>query len=255
MTQPFNPAGDGQPAGPAPDTMTAPGRAAGGTGPGVPLSIWPGLPGSGGTRDGAPCGGPVTTAAARRVIDTFSVPGDLVAAAGGCLPAVAEAAAAAGRPVLALVPDGCTGYPLPVPYPAARLRPGGPALVLAPGNPVTGQAALAIAGCCASPGTSGQDAGLLYAACERVLRPGGVLAVIAVLAAPGGTLTDTAGSVVAAARAAGLVYAQHIVLVRADIAGDRLIPAAPGAGAAAPGGSPVHDDLLVFTKPGGEPRS
>ena len=260
MTQPSSTAGDGQPAGPAPDATAAPGRAAGGTGPGVPLSIWPGLPGPGGTRDGAPCGGPVTTAAARRVIDTFSVPGDLVAA-GGCSPAVAEAAAAAGRPVLALVPDGRSGYPLPVPYPAARLRPGGPALVLAPGNPVTGQAALAVAGCCssgccASPGgQDDQDAGLLFAACERVLRPGGVLAVIAGPAAPGGTLTDTAGSVVAAARAAGLVYAQHIVLVRADIDGDRLAPAAPGTGAAAPGGSPVHDDLLVFTKPGGEPRS
>jgi hypothetical protein len=154
------------------------------------------------------------------------------------------------------VPDGASGYPLPVPYPVARLRPGGPALVLAPGNPVTGQAALAalaVAGCC-SPGCcevggqDGQDAGLLFAACERVLRPGGVLAVIAGPAAPGGTLTDTAGSVVAAARAAGLVYAQHIVLVRAEIDGDRLAPAAPG-------GSQVHDDLLVLTKPGGEARS
>jgi hypothetical protein len=215
----------------------------------VPLSIWPGLPESGGARGG----GPVTVAAARRVIDTFSVPGDLVAAAGGCSPAVAEAAAAAGRRVLGLVPDGASGYPLPVPYPVARLRPGGPALVLAPGNPVTGQAALAVAGCC-SPGCcevggqDGQDAGLLFAACERVLRPGGVLAVIAGPAAPGGTLTDTAGSVVAAARAAGLVYAQHIVLVRAEIDGDRLAPAAPG-------GSQVHDDLLVLTKPGGEARS
>ena len=259
MTYPFSPAGDGEPAGSAPGATAAPGRPAGPAGPGVPLSIWPGLPEPGGTRDG----GPVTLAAARRVIDTFSVPGDLVAAGGGCSPAVAEAAAAAGRRVLGLVPDGRSGYPLPVPYPVARLRPGGPALVLAPGNPVTGQAALAVAGCCspgcwASPvagGQDGQDAGLLFAACERVLRPGGVLAVIAGPAADGGTLTDTAGSVVAAARAAGLVYAQHIVLVRAAIDGDRLAPAAPGTGAAAPGGSPVHDDLLVFTKPGGEPRS
>ena len=259
MTQPFNPAGDGQPAGPAPDTMAAPGRAAGRTGPGVPLSIWPGLP----ARDicgGELCGGPVTVAAARRVIDTFSRAGDLVAGAGGCSPAVAGAAAAAGRPVLVLVPDGRSGYPLPVPCPVARLRPGGPSLVLAPGRPGTGRAALAVAGCC-SPGcraASGQDdrdGALLYAACERVLRPGGVLAVIAGPAAPGGTLTDTAGSVTAAARAAGLVYAQHIVLVRAAIDGDRLAPAAPGTGPAATGGSPVHDDLLVFTKPGGEPRS
>jgi len=245
MTHPFSPAGNGEPAGSAPDATAAPGRAAGPAGPGVPLSIWPGLPEPGGTRDG----GPVTVEAARRVIGTFSVPGDLVAAAGGCSPAVAEAATAAGRRVLGLVPDGTgSGYPLLVPYPVARLQPGGPALVLAPGNPVTGQAALAVAGCFAGSGTSGQDAGLLFAACERVLRPGGVLAVIAGPAAGGGTLTDTAGSVVAAARAAGLVYAQHIVLVRAEIDGDRLAPVAPG-------GSRVHDDLLVFTKPGGEARS
>jgi hypothetical protein len=253
MTYPFSPAGDGEPAGSAPGTTAAPGRAAGPAGPGVPLSIWPGLPEPGGTGDG----GPVTVAAARRVIDTFSVPGDLVAAAGGCSAAVAEAAAAAGRRVLVLVPDGSGGYPLPVPYPVARLRAGGPALVLAPGHPVTGQAALAVAGCC-SPGccaASGQDIGLLFAACERVLRPGGVLAVIVGPAADGGTLADTAGSVTAAARAAGLVYAQHIVLVRAGIDGDRLAPAAPVAGADAPGGSQVHDDLLVFTKPGGEARS
>ena len=87
-----------------------------------------------------------------------------------------------------------------------------------------------------------------------MLRPGGVLAVITGPAAPGGTTAGTAGSIVAAARAAGLVYAQHIVLVHAAIDGDRLAPAAPGPAPAAPGGSPVHDDLLVFTKPGGGAR-
>src|SRR5437868_5329572 len=113
MTQPFNQAGDGQPAVPGPDPSAAGSRAAGGTGPGVPLSIWPGLPARD-IRDGELCGGPVTATAARRVIDTFSVPGDLVAAVGGCSPVVAEAAAAAGRRVLGLVPDGRSGYPLPV---------------------------------------------------------------------------------------------------------------------------------------------
>ena len=87
----------------------------------------------------------------------------------------------------------------------------------------------------------------MFAACERVLRPGGVLAVITGPAAPDGT---TAGGVVAEARAAGLVYAQHIVLVHAAIDGDHL---APGPVATTPagraGGTQIHSDLLVFTKP------
>jgi hypothetical protein len=250
MTQPFNPAGDGQPAVPAHGATAAGSRPAGGTGPGVPLSIWPGLPAHD-TRDGEPCGGPVTAAAARRVIDTFSVPGDLVAADGNCLPAVAAAAAAAGRRVLAL-----TAVPA-----LARQRPGGPAALPPPGDPAAGTAALAVAGwrgpgCCgARPGSADEepeeDPGPAFAACERVLRPGGVLAVAAGPAAPGGTTAGTAGSVVAAARAAGLVYAQHIVLVRAAIDGDSLTPADPDPGQAVPGGRPAHDDLLVFTKPGG----
>ena len=126
-----------------------------------------------------------------------------------------------------------------------------------PGDPAAGTAGLAIAGCWGHEpgGEPAENPEPVLAACERVLRPGGVLAVITGPAAPGATLTDTAGSVVAASRAAGLVYAQHIVLVRAAIDGDRLAPAAPGTGSAAPGGSPVHDDLLVFTKPGGEARS
>ncbi len=251
MTQPFNPAGDGQPAGPAPDTTAAGSRAAGGTGPGVPLSIWPGLPAHD-IRDRQSCGGPVTAAAVRRVIDAFSRVGDLVAAVGGS-PTVAEAAAAAGRRVLAL-----TARPAP-----ARQRPGVPAALPPPGDPAAGKAGLAIAGwrgpgCCGSPPGSSDgepDPGPAFAAGELVLHPGGVLAVITGPAAPGGTTADTAGSIVAAARAAGLVYAQHIVLVRAEIDGDSLAPADPDPSPAVPGGSPVHDDLLVFTKPGGEARS
>ena len=266
MTHPFNPAGDGQPAGPAPDATAAPGRAAGPAGPGVPLSIWPGLPEPGGTRERR-AGHRRSRPPGHRHVLRSRRPGRRrrrLLAGGRRGRGSRRAARPRPRPRRA-----GSGYPLPVPYPVARLRPGGPALVLAPGNPVTGQAALAVAGCCARlPGASGQDgqdAGLLFAACERVLRPGGVLAVIAGPAAPGGTLTDTAGSVVAAARAAGLVYAQHIVLVRAEIDGDRLAPAAPARPAAArctttcwcspsPEEKPAHDNRPPRARPAPESR-
>jgi hypothetical protein len=197
-------------------------------GPGVPLSVWPGLPVPSGSQDGPACGGSVTQAAAAQIIESFSRPGDLVAVAGE-LPAAAEAAAA-GRD-------------------AASLAPGGRGPVPA------GQAALAIAGhcgpgCCAA-GHSDDDGGLLYATCERALRPG-VLAVV--IAGPGADPdSGLAGSSVAAARAVALAYAQHIVLVHAAIDGDRLDPGGPSPGrpAASPGGVRAHSDLLVFTKPGG----
>jgi len=244
MTQSSDQAGEGRPAGPVPGTTAVAGTGtAGGPGAGVPLSIWPGLPAPDNGRDGLACAGPVTTAAARRVIDAFSRPGDLVAAAGGSL-AVIEAAAAAGRPVLALVPGPAPG----------RQRPGVPAALPPPGDPAAATAGLAVAGWCGPSccGDAGQDTGPVLAACERALRPGGVLAVIT--AGTGATLTDSAGSTVAATRAAGFVYAQHIVLVRAAIDGDHLAPSAPDPGPAGPGGSPVHDALLVFIKPGGETR-
>jgi len=231
MTQPFNPAGDSQPA------ITAPGAtAAGGTGPGVPLSIWPGLPAHD-IRAGQSCGGPVTAEAARRVIGAFSLPGDLVACIGGS-PAVAEAAAAAGRRLLTL-----TAGPAP-----ARQRPGVPAALPPPADPAAGTAGLAIAGwrgpgCCGLPpaNTDGEpDPWPAFAACERALRPGGVLAVITGPATPAGSTAGSAGCV-AAARAAGLIYAQHIVLVRAAIDGDSLTPADHGPALVLPGAEDHHE--------------
>ena len=144
------PAAPGRP-GAAPGPGAAPPRA----GPGVPLSVWPGLPAAGGAPPGLPCGGPVTTAAAARVIESFSRPGDLVVAVDGS-PAAASAAAAAGRVVLGLAPGG----------PARLLAAGGPGCRdRRPGHHRL-------------PGPEPDGGGLLYAACERVLRPGGVLAVI-----------------------------------------------------------------------------
>ena len=185
-----------------------------------------------------------------------------------------EAAAAAGRPVLGLIPapvrDGRAIAGLrarldPAARPFARLRPGGPALLLTAGDPGIGQATLAITschgpGCCASgtPEPGGDDRpGVLYAACQRVLRPGGVLAVITASGATAsdGRLADLTGQAVAGARAAGLVYAQHIVLVHAAIRDGQLAPdPAVGGAPSLPGGCRVHSDLLIFTQPGGPSR-
>ncbi len=229
--------------------------------PGVPVSIWPGMPAPAAGRGPVLCPGPVTAAAAPRAIAAFSQPGDLVAAPDGSL-AVIEAAATAGRRVLGRIPGGRSVAGLrarldPAAQPLAWLWPGAPGLLLAPGDPDTGQAALAITGChgsgCCSPLAPGgvDGPGLVYAACQRVLAPGGILAVITARPCADGQFTDLAGNAVAAARAAGLVYAQHIVLVHAVIDGDHLAadPAAtaPVIGA---GGTCVHSDLLVFTKPG-----
>ena len=87
------------------------------------------------------------------------------------------AAAAAGRRALGLAPGprscqgvlACLGGLDPRLRPLAEVRPGGPALLLEAGNPAAGQAALAI--------TEGGEPASLWA-CQRVLRPGGVLAVI-----------------------------------------------------------------------------
>jgi hypothetical protein len=260
MTNPHSVPG---PAGPfAPDGHGAPGGAGGG----VPVSIWPGLPAAPARHSTWPCAGPVTVQAAARIVDAFSRPGDLVAAVDGS-PMVIEAAAAARRLVLGLLPgpvrDGRALAGLrtrlgPAAWPFARLRPGGPDLLLAPGDPDAGQATLAVVGChgpgCPGPelgSAPGPGPGLLHAACARVLAPGGILAVVT-SPATSGKLTDLAGYAVATARAAGLIYAQHIVLVHAAIDGDQLAPGPRAAGAAAqPGGRRVHSDLLVFTKPGG----
>jgi hypothetical protein len=89
-----------------------------------------------------------------------------------------------------------------------------------------------------------------------VLRPGGVLAVITASTPRPAGLRDDPGEVIAAARASGLVYAQHIVALHAAITDGQLTPAPPDAACPdEPPGPPavcarIHSDLLVFTKPG-----
>lgn len=247
-----------------PHSSPLPAPPRGPAGPGVPVTIWPGVPAPPAGRDPDRCPGPVTAASAAKAVEAFSRPGDLVTAPGGDL-AVVEAAAAAGRRVLALIPGGqpaLAGLAArldPVSRKLARLRPGGPGLLLAPGDPDAGQAALAITGrhgpgCCSAPRPGDTGSPVLYAACHRVLAHGGILAVITASPVPGGPPADAAGHAVAAARAAGFVYAQHIVLVHAPIRGDHLAPGPGASPASLAGGRQIHSDLLVFTKPGGTPR-
>jgi hypothetical protein len=202
---------------------------------GLPLSIWPGVPGPGcpaPDQDRPPCPG----TGALPVIAAFSRPGDLVAVPGAACAALAAAAARAGRRVLGIglspeqQPDGVSC--------------------------AAGQAALAITVFSAAL-PAGAAAGcetVMYAACQRALRPGGILATIAARSAPG-RIPDLSHAV-ACARAAGLIYAQHIVLLHAALDGEQLRPF-PGQHPAASGsrdgppGARIHADLLVLIKPGG----
>ena len=148
------------------------------------------------------------------------------------------------------------------------MRPGGPAVLLEPGCPEASRASLAVASwpdpgaaeadAAISPGGPCADPGLLFACCHRALRPGGMLAVVTASQARRGRLADLPGETVARARAAGLVYAQHIIALRAVIRDSKLAPRSPAgwpdpqpAAGAAPAHVRVHCDLLVFTKPGG----
>jgi hypothetical protein len=202
---------------------------------GLPLSVWPGVPEPGCLApdpDLPPCPG----AGAVPVIAAFSRPGDMVAVARAGCAALAAAAAGTGRRVL-----GIAATPGDQPGRASC---------------AAGQAALAITVFSGGLQAAGEGAceTVVYAACQRVLRPGGVLAVIAGRPAPG-QIPDLSHAV-ASARAAGLIYAQHIILLHAAIHGGQLRPF-PGQPAAScprqgpPPGARIHADLLVLTKPGG----
>ena len=200
---------------------------------GLPLSVWPGVPGPGCPAPGRACL-PCPGAGAAPVIAAFSRPGDLVAVPGADCPAIAAAAARTGRRIMSIAdPGGQAGR--------ASSPPGHAALAV-----TVFPAALPEDGAAAYQTT-------LYAACQRVLRPGGILAIIAGWPAPG-QIPDLSHPV-ASARAAGLVYAQHIVLIHAALDGSELRPF-PGQDAAycqgdGPPGARIHADLLVLTKPGG----
>jgi hypothetical protein len=208
-------------------------------------------------------------------VTAFSRPGDLVVIPAPGTGALLAAAAGTGRCALGLPATLLDSRDLaalldrdldPAVRSLARLRPGGPAALLDGSCREAGQAALAITAACATPGClppgpsadngdvdSGADPGVLYAACQRVLRPGGLLTVITAAARQPGW----PGEVIAHARAAGLIYTQHIIALHAPIRGGRLHappdgPALPPHLSAVAGlHLPAHSDLLVFAAPGG----
>src|ERR1019366_7352505 len=204
-----------------------------------------------------------------QIIPASSRPGELVVIPGARDGALLAAAAAAGRRVLGLAPGPRSrqrvladlGGPEPTRRPLAAARPGGPALLLEAGNPAAGQAALAITGSGEPPppcpGEPAADPGVLYGASQRWPRPGGVRPLTPASAPRPGGLRDDPGEVIAAARAAGLVYAQHIAALPPAITGGQPTPGPPGAPRPDEVAGPaavhacVHSDLLVFTKPGG----
>jgi len=207
----------------------------------VPLSVWPAIPPPGpcpASLTLVPCPQRWPATAAATVITAFTSPGDLVVAPGPGAAVFAAAAAAAGR----------RGH-----------GPAGPGALLAGSCPDAGQAALAVITACATPGCAPAAArpdaaaavpDLIFAACHRVLAPGRLLAIITNTACHPGH----AGDVTAAARAAGLVYTQHIIAVHAAISAGRLHPPA-AAPDRLPGGEltgpHVHSDILLLRRPGG----
>lgn len=249
----------------------SPVTAVNGPGLGVPVSVWPHAPAPG-SRPGP---GPECALCASRaagvsgpdaalLITAFSRPGELIIIPEARDGVLLATAATAGRRVLGLAPDPRSRVRVlaalagldPRLRLLAEVRPGGPALLLEAGNPEAGQAPLAITG----GGAPAADPGVLYAACQRVLRPRGVLAVITASTPRPGGLRDDPGEVISQARAAGLVYAQHIVALHAPITDSQIIlppgdTARPGeaAGLAAVHAR-AHSDFLVFTQPGGTPR-
>jgi hypothetical protein len=219
---------------PGPPSPAGPGDWPGVSAIAVPVSVWPAIPAPArcpASPGQLPCPRRYTGAAARAVISALSHSGDLVAVPGPEDDVFLAAAASTGRR-------------------AARSGAGTAALAVvtacpAPGCPPPGPAA-------GDTGPDG-DPGLPWAACQRALGPGGLLAVItAAVRNPG-----WAGQLIAHARAAGLVYAQHVIALHAPLRDDRLLsppPPQPCASSASPAETrhlPVHTDLLLFARPGG----
>ncbi len=100
----------------------------------------------------------------------------------------------------------------------------------------------------------------VYAACAKVLRPGGLLVTVTRNPRPQGRLFDLTAATVQLAQQAGLVYLQHVIALRAAVRDGRLV-APPSLrqrintrnarARGVPVHLPVHEDVLVFQRMAG----
>jgi hypothetical protein len=192
--------------------------------PPVPITVW--------RTPASDDGGLLGHALAARLLAAYTRRGDTVldatASQAGGDPALAGAAAAAGR--------ACRAIP----------RRGGEGIDEA-----------ALAACSWPLPRAGLiDPVFTLGGLRRRLRPGGVLTMI-VPAPPPGAGPAELGPAVRAAATAGLCYLQHIVAMHAAADGEDIVAAPAEAELAAAraraGGAahlPAHTDVLVFTRPG-----
>ncbi|MGE7434019.1 hypothetical protein [Kitasatospora sp. NPDC001175] len=233
----------------------------------VPLSVWLTEPPVGccptcENPTNAACAQRIPSGLARQIVVAFSARGDLVFIPDVGNAAALVAAVQAGRRVRALAPSHQSANlaydtlhsTAPAVASLAVLQRGTPGHPSGRADSHQRRARLAIA----APHDSATPGQLtaLAETCTRALRPDGVL-VICTRQTSG---QETAGHVVAHARAAGLVYLQHIAAVEATAHEAGLVPLAPvtqhrpGCACHHPRPGPgrhalIHSDLLVFTKP------
>lgn len=247
------------------------------TEPAAPLTIWPcHLANTAPRADGEsdwPILRPMSVPLAARIVAEFTTSGDLVVAADRQPESVLLAAAWLGRravgfassraetvKVLDRVDSRCS------PEQAARItvRTGSfdrlSGLDAATG--LSGGVRLVVALAVDEGGSPGQPSQSLYFVSARLLADGGLLAVHTASrpALADGAMTYRHAQIVADARAAGLTYLQHIVVLHAPIQRGRLQPPHRAGAGTQPSQSVqhlhevVHSDLLVFTLPAEEPQ-
>lgn len=232
----------------------------------LPLALWPlgqppataGIPGEEKAPD------PLWA----RVLESFSWPGDLVLDPRCSSPDFLVAAARRRRMVLGLAADEAAAARLGASCDAMlsaserrRVRLLAPVEAEEACRVITGTVDLVAVSLEPGSGRAAAAGSLPFAAWRSCLRAGGALVVASRAEVRRHALVDRAGEVVAAARAAGFTYLQHVVVLRAEIRDGDLVYEAPPPERAALRRSLardkvrhvlVHEDLSVFVKPAHE---